>query len=65
MLNNWRSSVGKFAHITVMKFFNSNSRAFGHVEDHAAFVSDSLKQMHFIYKHPERAVSITYVYYLL
>ena len=59
MLNNWRSGVGKAAHTAVAKLFASDSKVFGHAEDRAAFVSDSLELMHFIYKHLDKVVSTT------
>ncbi|KAF8494348.1 hypothetical protein F5888DRAFT_1908221 [Russula emetica] len=54
-LNNWRSGIGKAGHNAVVKYFESDPRAFDHPENRAAFVSDSLEHMCFVYKNPEKA----------
>jgi len=60
VLNNWCSSVRKAAHAVVAKFFDTKSKMFHHAELHAAFVSDSLEQMCFVYKHPDNTISAAF-----
>ncbi|KAI9456209.1 hypothetical protein F5148DRAFT_1377964 [Russula earlei] len=51
-LNNWRSEMGKAGYRVVSQTF-SNSNLFPHAVDREEYVADALRDLTFVYKHPD------------
>ncbi|KAI9455129.1 hypothetical protein F5148DRAFT_1377533 [Russula earlei] len=55
-LNNWRSEMGKAGYRVVSQTF-SNSNLFPHAVDREEYVADALRDLTFVYKHPDDKAS--------
>ncbi|KAI9434260.1 hypothetical protein F5148DRAFT_1295257 [Russula earlei] len=55
-LNNWRSEMGKAGYRVVSQTF-SNSNLFPHTVDCEEYVADALRDLTFVYKHPDDKAS--------